>query len=271
LRGRVRFDDSKHDFVWWVTGEGFRIAPAGSDPSKLDIGAAVDVTGKEPLDELKSKTLRILLRAYRVERLRRLAAKDAERAEGRQHLKVSFYRTPLSYDDKSKRCKIDQQPKMEAVKGALVAGPTTRVQIDITNEGAFPRFVNLFLIDDKWNIVNDIFVDRVCGKRGLDTTLSQGATRSCQIDYCSVLPGGPDLSRYTLAILSTPERQNVAARNFDEIMNLNNVESGGSKGVSDQLGFDDGLIGGGEGTRSVDKSPATVSLVEWDLDSRAHQ
>jgi len=117
----------------------------------------------------------------------------------------------------------------------------------------------------------DVFVDGVCGKRGLDTTLSPQATRSCKIDYGLASPGGPDLSRFTLAILSTPQRQNVAARSFDEIMNLNNADAGASKGVSGELLFDDGLIGGAEGTRSVDKSAATVTLVEWDLDSRAHQ
>src|SRR3984893_6622633 len=271
LRGRVRFDDAKPDFIWWVTGEGFRVAPAGSDPSKLDIGAAVDLTGAETPDELKSKTLRILLRAYRVERLRRLASQDTETTEDRPRLKVNMGVTPLSYDDKSKRCKIDPQSKMTDVKGALVAGPCMRVQINITNEGSLSRFVNLFVIDDKWNFADDVFVDGVCGNRGLDTSLSPHATRSCKIDYGLASPGGPDLSRFTLAILSTPQRQNVAARSFDEIMNLNNSDAGASKGVSDQLVFDDGLIGGGEGTRSVDKSAATITLVEWDLDSRAHQ
>jgi len=114
---------------------------------------------------------------------------------------VSFRRTPLSYDDQSKRCKIDPGSKMTDVKGALVAGPCTRVQIDIANESPSYRFVNLFVIDDKWNIVDDVFVDRICGKRGLDTTLAPGTTRSCQIDYGLASPGGPDLSRFTLAIL----------------------------------------------------------------------
>jgi len=59
LRGRVRFDESKPDFIWWVTGEGFRVAPAGSDPSKLDIGAGRgSLSGTETPDELKSKTQR---------------------------------------------------------------------------------------------------------------------------------------------------------------------------------------------------------------------
>src|SRR6202030_789697 len=69
LRGRVRFDDKAPDFFWWVTADGFRIAPKSNDPSKLDNASAVDLAGNEPLDEVKSKTLRILLRAYRVEQL----------------------------------------------------------------------------------------------------------------------------------------------------------------------------------------------------------
>jgi hypothetical protein len=269
LRGRVRFDDSKPDFVWWVTGEGFRVAPAGSDPSKLDIGAAVDLTGSEPLDEVKSKTARILLRAYRVERLRRLAAKDAEKPEDRPRLKVEFRRMQLRYDDGQKKCvSLDPPAEMKPVEErALVASPCMQVRIDIKNEGPSSRFVNIFLIDNEWNFE---YLGK-CDQRGLDTTLAPGAVRTCNLNYGMARPGGSDFARYTLAILSTPQRQNVAARNFDDIMNLNNAEAGASRGASDQLVFDDGLLEGAEGTRSVDKNAATVTLVEWDLDHRAQK
>ena len=97
------------------------------------------------------------------------------------------------------------------------------------------------------------------------------AIRTCSFNYGLAEPGGSDFARYTLAILSTPQRQNVAARNFDDIMNLNNTDAGASRGASDQLGFDDGLTDGAEGRRSVDKNAATVTLVEWDLDHRARK
>jgi hypothetical protein len=265
LRGRVRFDDSKPDFVWWVTGEGFRIAPAGSDPSKLDTGAAIELAGSEPLDEVKFKTARILLRAYRVERLRRLGAKDAERIEDRPRLKVDFGLMQLRYDEGQKKCAPGPQSEMKPVEGALVANPCTRVRINITNEGPLSRFVNLFLIDHNWN-----FHD-ICDQRGKDTSLGPRAIRTCSFNYGLAEPGGSDFARYTLAILSTPQRQNVAARNFDDIMNLNNTDAGASRGASDQLGFDDGLTDGAEGRRSVDKNAATVTLVEWDLDHRARK
>jgi hypothetical protein len=265
LRGRVRFDDSKPDFIWWVTGEGFRIAPAGSDPMKLDTGAAVDLTGSESLDEVKSRTARILLRAYRVERLRRLAAKDAEKVEDRPRLKVDLGLMQLRYDDGAKKCAPGPQSEMKPVEGALIASPCTRVRINITNDGPSSRFVNLFLIDHNWN-----FHD-ICDQRGKDTTLAPRAVRTCNFSYGAALPGGSDFARYTLAILSTPQRQNVAARNFDDIMNLNNAEAGASRAASDQLAFDDGLTDGAEGRRSVDKNAASVTLVEWDLDHRAHK
>jgi hypothetical protein len=265
LRGRVRFDDSKPDFVWWVTGEGFRVAPAGSDPSKLDTGAAIELAGTEPLDEVKSKTARILLRAYRVERLRRLGAKNAERIEERPRLKVDFGLMQLRYDEGQKKCAPGPQSEMKPVEGALVASPCTRVRINITNEGPSSRFVNLFLIDHNWN-----FHD-ICDQRGKDTSLGPRAIRTCSFNYGLAEPGGSDFARYTLAILSTPQRQNVAARNFDDIMNLNNTDAGASRGASDQLGFDDGLTDGAEGRRSVDKNAATVTLVEWDLDHRARK
>jgi hypothetical protein len=54
-------------------------------------------------------------------------------------------------------------------------------------------------------------------------------------------------------------------------MNLNNAEAGAARGASDQLAFDDGLIDGAEGRRSIDKNAATVTLVEWDLDHRARK
>jgi hypothetical protein len=264
LRGRVRFDDAAPDFVWWVTGEGFRIAPSGNDPSKLDTGAAVDLTGNEPLDELKTKTERILLRAYRVERLRRLSAKDAESASAQARLKVGFGAMPLAYDDNLKKCAPGPQSQMTPVDGALVANPCSRIRIEITNDGQSSRFVTLFLIDHDWN-----FHD-ICDQRGKDTTLAPRATRTCNFNYGLAQPGGSDFARYMLAILSTPERDKVAVRSFDDIMNLNNVE-GAARAVSDQLLFDDGLIGVAEGTRAVDKNPATVTLVEWDLDHRARK
>ncbi len=265
LRGRVHFADENPDFIWQVTREGFRIAPDGSDLSKLDIGAAVELTGAEPLDEIKSKTLRILLRAYRVERLRRLAAKDAERLEERPRLKVDLGLMPLRYDDEAKKCAPGPQSEMKPVAGALVASPCSRVRINVTNEGASSRFVNLFLIDHDWN-----FHD-ICDQRGKDTTLAPRAVRTCTFNYGAALPGGSDFARYTLAILSTPQRQNVAARNFDEIMNLNNLAAGAARSASEQLAFDDGLTDGAEGRRSIDKNAATVSLVEWDLDHRARR
>ena len=88
------------DFVWRVTAEGFRIAPAGSDPSKLDIGAAVDLTGAEPSTKSRRRRTRILLRAYRVERLRRQAVKDAEGVSEKPRLRVAFDALPRAYDDK---------------------------------------------------------------------------------------------------------------------------------------------------------------------------
>lgn len=267
LRGRVRFDDKAPDFVWWVTAEGFRIAPASNDPSKLDNGAFVDLAASEPLDQAKSKTLRILLRAYRVEQLRRLATKDAEKLEDRPRLKVDFGTRKLRYDDGQKQCAPPVPPsKMEPVKeGALVASPCMHVKIDITNDSPLPRFVNVFLIDNDWN-----FVD-FCDQRNKDSTLGPGTPRPCTLRYGAARPGGSDFARHKLVILSTPVRQNAAGRSFDEITNLNNLKPGDSaRSVSDPLAFDDELTGGAEGTRSVDKNAATVTLLEWDLDHRAH-
>jgi hypothetical protein len=216
---------------------------------------------------VKSRTLRILLRAYRVEQLRRLGTKDAERSEDRPRLKVDFGTLQLRYDDGAKKCTPPgPQPEMQPVKeGALVASPCMQVKIDIKNEGLSSRFVNVFLIDNDWN-----FVD-FCALRGKDASLAPRAVRTCFLKYGMALPGGSDFARYKLAIFSTPQRQNAAARSFDDVMNLNNLEAGASaRSVADQLGFDDGLANGTEGTRG-DKNAATVTLVEWDLDHRAQK
>jgi hypothetical protein len=172
---------------------------------------------------------------------------------------------PLRYDDEAKKCAPGPQSEMKPVAGALVASPCSRVRINVTNEGASSRFVNLFLIDHDWN-----FHD-ICDQRGKDTTLAPRAVRTCTFNYGAALPGGSDFARYTLAILSTPQRQNVAARNFDEIMNLNNLAAGTARSTSDRLAFDDGLTDGAEGRRSINKNAATVGLVEWDLDHRARR
>jgi hypothetical protein len=214
---------------------------------------------------MKSKTLRILLRAYRVEQLRRLGTKDAERVEDRPRLKVDFGTQQLRYDDGQKKCApLGPPSEMQPVKeGALVASPCMHVRIDITNEGLSSRFVNVFLIDNDWN-----FVD-FCAQRGKDASLGPRAVRSCLLKYGAALAGGSDFARYKLAIFSTPQRQNAAARSFDDVMNLNNLETGASaRSASDQLVFDDGLANGAGGTRG-DKNAATVTLVEWDLDHRA--
>jgi hypothetical protein len=173
----------------------------------------------------------------------------------------------LRYDAGQKKCTpAEMPPEMKTVDGALLANPCMHLQIDIRNEGPLPRFVNLFLIDNDWN-----FVD-FCAQRGKDSTLEPGpnAVRSCTLKYGPALPGGSDFARYKLVIFSTPQRQNASARSFDEIMNLNNVEAGtAARSLSDQLAFDDGLTGGAEGTRSVDKNAANVTWMEWDLDHRA--
>ena len=139
------------------------------------------------------------------------------------------------------------------------------VRINVTNAGPASRFVSLFLIDHDWN-----FID-LCKEAGTDTTLAPGARRSCLLPYGKPLPGGSDFARYSLAILSTAQRQNVAARNFDDIKNLNNIEGSASRGVSDPFGVDDALTGIAEGRRSADKNAATVTWVEWDLDHRARR
>src|SRR5262249_35706624 len=127
LRGRVHFADENPDFVWQVTAEGFRIAPDGSDLAKLDTGAAIDISCKEPADELQQKTLRIMLRAYRVERLRRLSAKDAESSSDQSRLKVTFGVMPLTYDAELKKCVPGPQSEMKSIEGPLVAKPCSRV------------------------------------------------------------------------------------------------------------------------------------------------
>ena len=95
-RHRLRFEDSEPDLVWWVTPQGFRLAPAGVDVAAIQTGAGVTIPATAAADEVSAATVRAIERAYRVERLRRMAAHDAAGAdEPRVELKHQS-RAPMS-------------------------------------------------------------------------------------------------------------------------------------------------------------------------------
>ncbi len=145
---RLRFADEEPDLIWWVTPQGFRLAPAGVDVAAFQTGAGVTITDAIPADDRRTATLRAIERAYRVERLRRMAAQDTAGAdEPRVELRINA-RSDVT---RSADCPAGSGAPRDTADGAR-AQPCSQIMVRVTNTSAAPRYVHVFLIDSDWNI-----------------------------------------------------------------------------------------------------------------------
>jgi hypothetical protein len=269
LAARVRFDDADPDLMWWVTDREFRLVPAGVDPALFTTGAAMPIDAADRLAQITPNVIRLMLRAYRVERIRRLADDRQTAGVGQPEVTLTFNTRSHATD----KCPVGSGSPVRSIDGEVRAGNCTAVVAEVKNGGRFPRIVHVFRIDSDWNIRQRCATDDTAGA---GMVLAPGASRSCDIiNYVraegSSVPGVADVARYSLLILSTPLRPELVGTTFSSIQDLNNQGAGGvARSPEAALSFDDRLTGGGgEGRRSNgDRAPPAIMMLHWEVEQR---
>jgi hypothetical protein len=272
---RLRFAENSPDLVWWVTPQGFRLAPAGIDIAAIETGAGVAIAATAPADEIGNATLRAMQRAYRVERLRRMAVHDAGGgAEPQITLSINA-RTDVT---RSADCPAGSGAGRETADGPR-AGPCSQVMIRITNPGASPRYVHVFLIDSDWNIrhvmnrESNVRLGCTADTSGTGAILAPRQSRDCElIRYGRAAsaaddPGVANLAGYSVLVLTTPARAGMSPPSFDNIGDLNNTAAGAARGAPGGFTFDDELTGEASARRGAPPpAPPSVAVLDWQLD-----
>src|SRR5262249_51986258 len=105
----------------------------------------------EDLENLKLNTIRLLLRAYRVERLRRLAVDPLGPVIEQPRVELTI--NARSDSDATAKCALGAGRPITTVDGRSRAQQCSLVVAEITNVGSSPRYVHVFSIDPDWNIV----------------------------------------------------------------------------------------------------------------------
>lgn len=262
---RLGFDDDKPDLIWWVTHEGFRLLPPGVDPILLQTGAGMRVDASMAPAVVIPTMVRLLLRAYRVERLRRLAAEP-----GRAGAAIALSVTARTASDAiPQKCPAGAGAPVRGANAVLRAQPCSVVGARIENSAAVPRYINVFTIDSDWKI------RRKCtqggDESGTGALYAAHGSRNCTIlKYLNAGerndPNIPDVARFELLVLSTPRVEGVGPPTFDSIENLNDTE-GTTRSALSALEFDDALTGGGFLRGAGDRAPPSVTIVGWELDA----
>jgi hypothetical protein len=270
LAARVRFDDANPDLVWWVTGKQFRLVPVGVDPALFETGAGMPVEVGEGVEHAVPNTVRLMLRAYRVERLRRLA--DDPQAAGADRPQVTLSVRARTGSDARANCPAGSGQPVKSPDGEARAQSCSVVAAEIKNASRFPRIVHVFSIDRDWNITQRCTTDDTAGTGAV---LAAGAARPCEIIRYGRAdgpsdPGVADVARYSLLVLSTPRRETTQGASFAAIADLNNSTMGGAtRSPFAALSFDDDLTGDGDGRRAVgDQAPPTIATYGWEVDQR---
>ncbi|MGD9770003.1 MAG: caspase family protein [Pseudolabrys sp.] len=274
-RHRLRFDDQAPDLIWWVTPHGFRLAPAGIDVAAFQTGAGVSIPATASPEDLKAATLRAIERAYRVERLRRMAAHDATDADRPQVELAINARNEIT---RSASCPAGSGAKLGTADGPR-AQSCSQVMARVTNTSTAPRYVHVFLIDSDWNIrqvmnrESNIRLGCSVDAGGTGAILAAGASRDCELTrYGRADPASDDASvanvaGYSVLVLSTPARPGMSPPAFDNIDDLNDTAAGATRGGSGLFAFDDELTGEAvsrRGTRAP--APPSIAILDWQLD-----
>ena len=277
-RHRLRFDDQTPDLIWWVTPQGFRLAPAGVDVAAFQTGAGVTIPATAPADDIRAATVRTIERAYRVERLRRMAAHDAA---GPNEPRVELSINPRDDVTRSADCPIGSGARLDTADGPR-ARSCSQVMVRVTNTSATPRYVQVFLIDSNWNIrrvmsrQTNIRLGCTSDTSGTGAILDPQQSRDCELtrygraDATKDDPNVANVSGYSVLVLSTPARPGMSPPAFDNIDDLNDAVVGATRGESGLFAFDDELTGEAA-TRRGSRAPAppSIAILDWQLDQSA--
>jgi hypothetical protein len=275
---RMRFGDQDPDLIWWVTPRGFRLAPAGVDVTAFETGANVSIPETVSADDVRAATVRAVERAYRVERLRRMAAHDAAGSDAPQ---VELSINARNDVTRSPNCPAGSGAKLDTADGPR-AQPCSQVMVRVTNPSAAARYVHVFLIDNDWNIrhvmnrESNIRLGCTTDTGGTGAILGARESRDCELtrfgraDLSKDDPDVANVAGYSVLVLSTPARPGMSPPSFDNIDDLNDTVAGTTRGTSGLFAFDDELTGEAT-TRSVTRAPAPpgIAILDWQLDRSA--
>ena len=260
LVGRVQFDNESPEFIWWVEATGFRLARLKDDPAEMQFGAAIDVGELESADDVKNKAVLILLRAYRVQRIWQLADSQDNPIQVQQ----TDYARPIA--GHSNRC----GDVTVALKTASL-GPCTAIQMAIANLAQYPRYINVFLVDEDWNISQRCLTASTSGTGAI---LAANSSRQlCELRY-GMAQGGPEPSiapfaRHSLMIVSSPVRGN-SPPNFAAIASLNNDTIKHTRAGALDMSVDDQISDESQSRAgSDDRMPSNIKIIQWNLDRRS--
>lgn len=277
---RLRFGDDDPDLIWWVTPQGFRLAPAGVDVAAFQTGAGVAISDASPADERSTATIRAIERAYRVERLRRIAAHDAS---GADEPRVELSINARSDVTRSADCPAGSGAQRDTADGPR-AQSCSQIMVRVTNASAQPRYVYVFLIDSDWNIRqvmnrdSNVRLGCTTDTSGTGAILAARESRDCELIRYGRAGGTEDpnvanVSGYSVLVLSTPARPGMSPPAFDTISDLNNTAPGATRGIpTGGFTFDDELTGEASLRRGAPPpAPPTIAIVDWQLDQSARK
>jgi hypothetical protein len=270
LSERVRFSDAEPDLVWWVTGHGFRLTRNGVDPALLVTGAGMDLSTADGKEKITHDTIRLMLRAYRVERLRRLA--EDPQFSGPDQPRVTLKISARSDANSTMACPAGAGPPIEISRQQVRAQACSVVTAEVTNAARSARYVYVFSIDSDWNLRLRCMDGDTAGAGAV---LAPGATRECDVLRYREAgapddPHLPNVARYDLLVVSVPRQEGTQGPTFTAIENLNNSKFGLKTRSSIQaLLVDDNLAAGQASRGTVGNAlRPTIALFAWEVDQR---
>ncbi len=260
-----------------MTPQGFRLAPAGVDVAAIQTGAGVTIPAKAPADDIRVATVRAMERAYRVERLRRMAAHDAAGTdEPRVELKIN----PRTDVTRSTDCPAGSGAARDTADGQR-AQPCSQIMVRVTNTSAGPRYIHVFLIDSDWNIRQvmnrelNLRLGCTTDTSGTGAILAARESRDCELTRygrAGVTNDDPDIANvagYSVLVLSSPARPGMSPPAFDNIGDLNDT-AGTARGTTGGFTFDDELTGEASARRGTPSpGPPAIAILDWQLDRSA--
>lgn len=276
---RLHFADKTPDLIWWVTPQGFRFAPAGVDIAAFETGAGVTVSDTAAADDVQAAAARVIERAYRVERLRRMAAHDAA---GGDEPRVALSINARSDVTRSADCPAGSGAQRDTADGPR-ARPCSQIMVRVTNPSASPRYVYVFLIDSDWNIrqvmnrESNVRLGCTTDTSGTGAILAPRQSRDCELIRYGRAgateddPSLANISGYSVLVLSTPARPGMSPPAFDNIGDLNNTGPGTTRSAPGAFTFDDELTGEASTRGAPPPAPPTIAIVDWQLDRAARK
>ncbi len=256
LDGRVKFDDGSPEYIWWVEAGGFRIARINDHPAEVQFGAAIDIGQADAAADIERKSTLILLRAYRIQKVLQLTGIQAAPID----IEQKSLARPLAAD--GRHCGDTAVPLERSD-----LGPCTTTQVTITNTARDPRYINIFLLDEDWNIRERCSSAQTSGTGAI---LAPNKTRHlCELKYgvadSKADPSLAPFSRNSLMIVSSPFRGG-SPPDFRAVANLNNERLSLTRAESFDLAVDDRMTS--ENGMRGERDTPRIKLIQWNIDRR---